>query len=181
VILERFTHLLDVYGGRLERWPEEERRAARTLLARSADARARAAAAGRLDALLDQIADPAPSAALVARVLAMAPARSAVRKPPVRQPWRVMITVTGGAAIAASLAFWLLRSPAPGTPLGASAIAQLGVLDTPTDVLLSDADLDLGGEVPEFGCDDPTVGCDETTFEPAERSGLIITAKEMPA
>jgi hypothetical protein len=181
MILERFTNLLDVYGGRIERWPAEERHAARALLARSADARARAAAAERLDALLDQVPEPAPSAALVTRVLAAAPARAAVRTLPTRRPWRVLITVGGGAAVAASLALWLLRSPAPGTPLGASAIAQLGVLDMPTDVLLSDADLDLGNEFPAFGCDDPALGCDDATFEPMERSGHLSNLKEMPA
>ena len=178
--LQRFTHLLDAYGGRIDRWPEAERRAAQTLLERSPDARARAGAAARLDDLLDQVPDAAPSAVLVARVLATAPGRPAVRRLPVRHRRRMMLAVTG-AAIAASLALWLVRAPAPDSRLGASAIAQLGVLDVPTDALLLDSDLDLGDDTPAFGCDDPTLGCDESTVESPHRSGQLAAAKEMPA
>jgi len=179
--LERFTRLLDAYGGRIERWPEAERLAARALLGRSADARARAAVAEQLDALLDRISTPAPSDALVARVLATVPARAAVRRPPARRWPRVMVGATGGLAIAASLALWLVHPSAPVAPLGASAIAQLGVFDVPTDALLSDTDLDLGDDAPAFGCDDPALGCDEPALEPARRSGRLSAAKEMPA
>ncbi|HWP66020.1 MAG TPA: hypothetical protein VNO26_08920, partial [Candidatus Limnocylindria bacterium] len=62
--LERLSLLLDVYGCRLDRWPPADRRAAVALLAVSPAARSRLAEAERLDALLDQVAPPVPSAGL---------------------------------------------------------------------------------------------------------------------
>ncbi|HYE00512.1 MAG TPA: hypothetical protein VEH84_14095, partial [Alphaproteobacteria bacterium] len=65
----RLRALLDAYGARPERWPPAERAAALALLAASAEARAARAEAAALDALLDLAAAPAPSAALVGRIL----------------------------------------------------------------------------------------------------------------
>jgi hypothetical protein len=177
---ERFIALLETYGGRTERWPEDERAGALALLERSAEARAQLAAAADLDALLDRVAAPVPAAALTARILATAPRGTAGRtlRPAARR--RAGLVAAGSLAAAASLTFWLVRAPAPGAPLDTDAVALLGVLDVPTDALLSDTGLDLGDDAPAFGCDDPTLGCDAEP-EPADRSGRFSPAKEMPA
>jgi len=77
--LARFEALLDAYGAEPRRWPAERRAAAEALLARSSEAQALHAAAGRLDGLLDAAA-PAPAPAhLIGRVLAAAPKPAAAR------------------------------------------------------------------------------------------------------
>ncbi len=71
---ERFAVLAQAYGGDLRRWPAADRAAAETLLARGqADAHAVLGREGRLEAWLDTYSIPAPSAALVGRILAAAP------------------------------------------------------------------------------------------------------------
>src|SRR5262249_61702206 len=71
--LDRFAVLLDAYGADPARWPDTERAAARALLDRSSEARARRDAAAALDALLDRAATVEPSSALAERILAQAP------------------------------------------------------------------------------------------------------------
>ena len=179
--LERLSLLLDVYGSHVDRWPPADRRAAHALLEVSANARTRLAAAQRLDALLDQVAPPLPSAALRERVLARAPG---ARMRQVAPRWRsrpMMIAAASGLAMAASLALWLVRTPAPGVPLGSTALAQLGVLDVPTDALLSDTTLGLGDDTPAFGCDDPALGCDDSIDDSPQRSGQLFLQKEASA
>jgi anti-sigma-K factor RskA len=71
---ERFTALAETYGADLRRWPVRERAAAEALLARDrTGARAILSRHGDLDAQLDAYSVPAPSAALIARILATAP------------------------------------------------------------------------------------------------------------
>jgi hypothetical protein len=172
---EHFTRLLDTHGSRLAAWPAHDRAGAQALLARSAGARAQLAAAERLDALLHEVPAHEPSAALAERVLAAAPRVRRGRR-------AVLAAAAGGLALAASLALWLVRAPAPGRSpsLDANALAQLGVLEVPTDALLSGGYLELDDDAPVFGCDDPSLGCDEPTLVP-ERSGRGTVAKEMPA
>jgi len=180
--LERLQLLLDVYGCRVDRWPPADRRAAEALLEVSANARTRLAAARRLDALIDRAVAPVvPSQALRERVLAIAPGGGA-RARTVRW-WRsrpALAAAAGGMALAASLALWLMRAPAPGAPLGSDALAQLGVLDVPTDALLSDTTLGVD-DTPVFGCDDPALGCDDVPAEPPQRSGQLVLEKEVAA
>jgi hypothetical protein len=175
----RFATLLDTYGSRLDRWPDDDRAGARLLLEGSAEARALLADAEGLVALLDQAAVPVPSAALTGRILAAAPRLADVDRVVPRRRRPAMLAAAAGMAMAASLLLWLGRAPAPRTPLDVEAVALLGVLDVPTDALLSDAGLDLDDDTPAFGCDDPTHGCDQR--EPAERSGRLSRTKEMPA
>jgi hypothetical protein len=178
--LERLSLLLDVYGSHVDRWPPADRRAANALLEVSANARTRLVAAQRLDALLDQVAPPLASASLRERVLASAPRASRPAAP--RWPSRPMlIAAASGLAMAASLALWLVRAPAPGVPLGSDAIAQLGVFDVPTDALLSDTTLGFGDDTPAFGCDDPALGCDDSVDESSQRSGQLSLQKEAAA
>ncbi len=69
---DRLIALIDAYGGDLRRWPEDEREAARALLALDAEARDRLEEAAELDAVLDASPRPAASADLRDRVIASA-------------------------------------------------------------------------------------------------------------
>jgi hypothetical protein len=188
--LERFARVLDAYGASAERWPDDERGAALTLLERSAEARAARDAAARLDTLLDGVPATAPSERLVARVLAgvPAPASSPLRRPAtVTRPRAARRVLTGiGAAAtlaaAASLALWLAggSTEAPNGP-PTTAVAQLDVYDLPTDVLLSAADPDLADAAPAFGCDDPALDCENLPAPDAASSRSELTRKEMRA
>jgi hypothetical protein len=159
--LDRLAAILDAYGADPARWPDAEREGARALLERSVEARARCDAAAALDALLDRAPSSQPSPALAGRILAQAPqARQASRAKVVRLRARVVAAV--GLAAAASLALWLERRPATRQAIEPAAVAQLGEYRTPTDALLSAADLEADDTMPEFGCDDPEVDCDES-------------------
>lgn len=70
----RFAALLDAYGADPGRWPEGERAAALAFLEADPAARQARADAARLDAVLDRAPVEPPSAALMDRVLAAAPA-----------------------------------------------------------------------------------------------------------
>ena len=72
--LERFAALAEAYGSAIERWPIEERDAARAM-AGSAPARAILARQQALDRVLDTYRVPEPSSALSGRVLAEADRR----------------------------------------------------------------------------------------------------------
>ena len=67
--LKQFKRLLDAYGADVQRWPAEERRAARTLLARDPAARAAQHDAAELDRWLEAY-DPPSEAGAAARVMA---------------------------------------------------------------------------------------------------------------
>jgi hypothetical protein len=154
--LDRFAVLLDAYGADPARWPDAERAAARALLDRSSEARARRDAAAALDALLDRAATVEPSSALAERILSQASQRPKV----IRLRARVVGAV--GLAAAASLALWLTWRPGAPRTLEPAAVARLGEYQTPTDALLSAVDLDADDTMPEFGCDDPEVDCDDS-------------------
>lgn len=105
--LADFARLVEAYGAAPGRWPAERRRAAETLLARSAAARALAAEAAALDAALARLPPPAAPAALIGRVLAAAPASRAAK--PAQRSWWL-----GG--------FWR-----PATGLAAAAVLGVGL------------------------------------------------------
>jgi len=103
--LTEFADLLDLYGARLELWPEGEGRAARSLLSESADARVALAEAESLAVMLDAVQVPDPSPHLRRRVLEI----------PIRHPR------------ARAVSWWpfaTLLKPA----LGLAAAALLGIL-----------------------------------------------------
>jgi hypothetical protein len=83
---ERFSTLLDAYGGDPKRWPAPERDAALAFLANTPSARIMVADALRLDALLDRL-EPA-TATLDAEHIAALAARTAQDKPAVVVPFR---------------------------------------------------------------------------------------------
>lgn len=93
---ERFQELADAFGADLRRWPDLDRLAAERFLRAAPDeARAILDGAAELDAFLDQAASAAPSAALKARILALAPAAP-------RPLWRRTSAWVSGAGLAAA-------------------------------------------------------------------------------
>ena len=168
---DRLRVLLDAYGARPERWPADEREAAVALLATSPEAAALRDAAARLDAALDLLPAPQPSAQLIAGVLAHAP--GARRRQRVRTlRWRIAAAVVPLAA-AAALVIWLWsgRHTTSGTPVQ-FAISDLGVYTMPTDVLLVPPGLDVLRGRPSVGCNDGDLGC--PTFDaPTEHQSLL--------
>ncbi len=67
---QRFSQLLDIYGGNSNRWPIEERAAALKFLKESTEAYRLQQAALNLDNLLDSIPTASPTAMLRQRILA---------------------------------------------------------------------------------------------------------------
>lgn len=76
---ERLHALADAYGADLRRWPASERAFAESLIAGDPSLKAVLEDAAALDALLDAAPTPAPSAALMARLLAAAPRSRAIK------------------------------------------------------------------------------------------------------
>jgi hypothetical protein len=193
--LQRLQELLDAYGANPEHWPANERPAAQALLERSDEARVLRNEAARLDALLDLAPRWTPSAELQERVLAFAPT---VNAPTTSQGWRSLRLLRVGRqphaprawrssgqertqqrrlwfalAAAASLvvAFWGARTPRPSQPgLSSEAIANLGVFDSPTDVLLQWPGVDNLSALPSVGCGESEFGCPQFDAVPEGQS-----------
>ncbi len=70
ITIERFSQLLDAYGGDAKRWPLEERAAAFKLLEVSSEARRLQQSALTLDNLLDRIQISSPTMVLRNRIIA---------------------------------------------------------------------------------------------------------------
>lgn len=180
--LQRFAQILDAYGARPERWPENEREEARALLQRSPGARAEHEAARRLDAALDTAPLLTPSSELEARVLAAAPIAAATRggnrrttrsretssqrvpRTPGTRAWRrvaAAAVLTAAAAVAvwiqAPVTIWTPGAPPP--QAGELTIAELGSYEMPTDALLGAPDVDLASSLPALGCEESGLGC----------------------
>jgi hypothetical protein len=179
--LARLGELLDAYGANPEHWPPEEREAACALLAQSADAQRRREASAQLDTILNLAPAHAASPALCERILAAAPqggsatiaavgqaassrvpgaaifrtGRSASRR---ARTWRYVGAALPLAA-AAALVLWLLRAPAPTPERTRVTMAELGIYDVPTDVLLTTPGLEALDSVPSFGCTGSGLGC----------------------
>ena len=68
--IERFSQLLEAYGGNAKRWPIEEQFAALKLLEQSVEARRLQQSALTLDNLLNRVQISPPTAALRKRILA---------------------------------------------------------------------------------------------------------------
>ena len=110
---DRFRDLADAYGGDVTRWPAEARAAAMAL-ATHPTAIAILAHATALDTVLDSWAVPAPSPALAARLVGLAPT-------PNRSPAARARLWWSGVGIAAALA---------GAASGTAAVAMV----SPNDV-----------------------------------------------
>ena len=132
---ERLRAVVESYGTSPPRWPAAEREAAAALLAESAAARALVTDAAPLDELLDAVPAVAPTPAMRAAILSMAP-RVAPR-PRAGDGWRALIGELGGwrlggAVLAASLVLgivsggWLSTDP---TSESSPDLLQLALLD----------------------------------------------------
>jgi len=184
--LARFRALLDAYGAQPERWPADEREAARALLGQSPEAQRWRDTSARLDTVLD-LAPPEPaSSALIERILAATPqqpsaathrpaaARRASRLTRRSRAWRYVGRALPLAA-AAALVLWLLREapqPPEHTPV---TLAEIGSYDTPTDVLLDLPSIEALDRVPTFGCTSTGLGClDAGAPRPLSHSALDL-------
>jgi hypothetical protein len=107
ITFDRLKTLLDAYGADPGRWPDEQREAARQLLAGSAEARAYVQQAAVLDTLLDAapltVSPGLDPAALAARIMRM-PARVTAAA----TSWRFSFGWPNFATLAAAAVFGLV-------------------------------------------------------------------------
>lgn len=202
--LQRLGELLEAYGARSEGWPVEEQSAALALLRESAEGRRLRNQAAALDTVLDRSRAPAPSAALLDRVLAAAPA--AVRETqgirgshatigtsrppaydgahasrrPARSRWRAVAVASFVAA--ASLALWLTRQPdvPPVAVTTQAAGPEIDDYSAPSDALLDAETVAVLDTLPVLGCETAgDWGCPELDFP--EDQSKIDTARRAHA
>lgn len=107
-----FEQLLELYGARLERWPEELRAPAREWMEQSEAARSAWQRAARFDRLLDAYPEIEPSPALVARIAAI-PITAPALRPAVSWPFGAVWASLLGWSVAAVLGFWVGGVAAP--------------------------------------------------------------------
>lgn len=182
--VQRLQQVFDAYGANLERWPSEERAAALVLLAQSVEARAQQEEAARLDSLLNLAPVAYPSAELVTRLLAAAPIEETQAENPRNRsvrllrsgrrhqssatqrtgnrdgPHRMRVWLSLAVAASLAVALWGVRTLTPlHQELPPDVIANLGVYDTPTDVLLQPPGFDILNTLPSVGCMDSELGC----------------------
>lgn len=102
----RFSALAEAFGGRIERWPEDQREAAwRFVAERGGSAQAVLADALALDETLEVLRPPQPSSALRDAILAAAPRSAGLRGRPERSAlWRWLTGAGLGAGLAAACA-----------------------------------------------------------------------------
>lgn len=182
---QRLEELLDAYGAREDRWPEDARAAARSLLERSPEARAALERAAHLDTLLDALPVEAASSDLTDRVLAGfdAPARSGaptVRAPGRYRPGRRAGRVLAAAAslAAAAVALWMLRTPEPAPQVAWVNMRGLGRYAVPTDEWLDPLGVDLFDTLPTMGCDEDGLGCIDLPASGDSESRLDVTERK---
>jgi hypothetical protein len=133
-----FERLLEIHGGRAERWPEGSRESLRRLLEGSAEARSRWEDAQRLDALLDALPSIEPAPTLMASIASL----------PARHPRRQGVS------------WWPFgRSMAPLFAWGAAAVLGLvvGLAEAPS---LDLGDGDASDGVATIDGDDGSAGDD---------------------
>jgi ferric-dicitrate binding protein FerR (iron transport regulator) len=107
-----FERLLELYGARLERWPEELRAHAREWMEQSELARSAWQEAARLDRLLDAYPEIEPSPALVARIAAI-PITAPAPRPAVSWPLGALWASLLGWGVAAVLGLMVGGVAAP--------------------------------------------------------------------
>ena len=105
-----------------------------------------------------------PSPDLADRIVAAAnsPARRTSSK---KWRWAAVIPL----AAAAALALWVQNTniPAPEPALQEIALADLGVYETPTDILLEVDGFDPLTSVPSYDCNESDLGCLELETDPS--------------
>ncbi|MBE9561672.1 MAG: hypothetical protein IMF12_02240 [Proteobacteria bacterium] len=90
---QRFSQLLDIYGGNSNHWPVEERAAALKLLQESAEAYRLQQAALNLDNLLDSVPISSPTAMLRQRIL------DQHYKEPIQDAWQWFVQWLMGTSV----------------------------------------------------------------------------------
>jgi hypothetical protein len=129
---ERFQILAQAYGGEIARWPADAREAAAELVAADPEWTAAVLAeAARLDGMLRQAPAPAPSSALVGRVIAAA---QDVRR---RIAWWLPVGLGAGLA-AASAAGLIVGVQLSHTVIENQAVAT-AIADDDASVLIDEA------------------------------------------
>ncbi len=129
---ERFGTLVDAYGGDLDRWPADERDAARTLLLHQPEAQAMLSAAAGLDTALAAWTVPGPGAALAARIVA-----TVARRHTQARRLRLWLSSLGAATVLASgvAAGALVVTRLTSAEVPATApLYELSVLGAPLDI-----------------------------------------------
>ena len=137
---ERFSVLVEAYGGAPARWPESERAAALAYIARTPAAQAQLDAACRLDALLERVAVPAPAPDLAALVAGATRQRQEAAAEPVRvlpfaaRPARrpAVIWARAVALAAAGICGFIVGMSSPNTT------GSAGTLDLYNDMQVED-------------------------------------------
>jgi hypothetical protein len=154
-----FEQLLEVYGSRVERWPEPLREPLSRLLESSKPAQLRWAEATELDAWLDAAPDIEPASELVARIASL----PALHPRPERLGW------------------WPFGNPlAPLLAWGAAAAlgVALGVVAAPEIERGSGDDVDVVAEA--FAPADGDIFGDDGADDWTELSGLVMGADWVP-
>lgn len=130
--LDRFTDLIDAFGGDIEHWPARERTAAERLLMDSPEARELRRAAMQFDDRLLGAALPElePSDALRARIFAQVAALAAA--PAVTQPsWRAQVAEALGLLFPTGRAMPQVAALALALAIGISAgLSNFSLIDT---------------------------------------------------
>ncbi|MBX3495958.1 MAG: hypothetical protein KF769_06930 [Parvibaculum sp.] len=151
--IERLKEIVDAWGASPSRWPAAERGPAEALLAASSEARGLVAEAQRLDALLDAAPVEAPSAALMARLMAARP-RAAASAPSrtaadPRGWWRALVDAVwpdGSPAVAAgTLAASIMLGVVVGSAADFSPLTETVSAETAADdqlIALAMADME---------------------------------------
>lgn len=138
--LDELETAFDRWGSRIETWPEDERRAARALLASDPAARQRLDIARRLDGALARVLAPPPAPmGLAGRIAARLP-----RPAPARPRLRLLPVLGGVASVAASavIGLWLgfaaLDPPDTGTVETTLALADGAAYEVVVGPVLAD-------------------------------------------
>ena len=117
--IERLREILDAYGARETRWPEQERHAALSLTESSEQARQLRSEAAALDAALDRWEAPSPTEPQRKRAIGAAPAGRRTWLPrldawgemlwPSGPVWRPVTALAAAAALGVAAGLWFPR------------------------------------------------------------------------
>lgn len=170
--LADFEQLLDVHGTARERWPSAAWESAARLVAESAAARTLWDESAALDRALGALPPIEPTAALVDRVLALAPQRWRAVSLWRSSRWQRAAAAALPLAAAAGVALWLAGGTGFRSTPAASALTSLAVgeYESPTDYLLDSYGVDVSENVPSVGCTDSTLGCPSLDDDAGARS-----------
>jgi len=156
-----FERLLELYGARLERWPEELRAPATDWMEQSEVARSAWQRAARLDRQLDAYPEIEPSPSLVARIAAI-PITAPAPRPGVSWPFGAVWASLLGWSVAAVLGLWVGGVAAPVfEPLDTVPSAAMSSAASEEGEQEDDAALDEWGDLSELALGAGLIGEEE--------------------